>query len=57
MTFQIIVIFGVMAAVLCALFVFALVSKNKEPLMRGGCHGDCSNCASHCEDEDKKRPE
>jgi len=54
-TVQLIVIFAVMAAALGALFIFALVSKNKDPIMRGGCHGDCSHCASHCEDEDTNR--
>lgn len=57
MAFQFIVIIGVMVAALCALFIFALVSKNKDPIMRGGCHGDCSHCAAHCDDEDKTRRE
>ncbi len=57
MAFQFIVIIGVMAAALCGLFIFALISKNKDPIMRGGCHGDCSHCASHCDDEDKKHAE
>lgn len=57
MTTQIIVIFGVMAAALGALFIFAQVSKSKDPLMKGGCHGDCSSCGAHCDDADKKRSE
>ena len=57
MATQIIVIFGVMAAALGALFIFARVSKSKDPLMKGGCHGDCSSCGAHCDDADKKRSE
>lgn len=55
MVIQFIVIAGVAAAALCGLFIFARVSKNKEPIMRGGCHGDCSSCASHCDDAEEKR--
>lgn len=57
MTFQFIVIIGVMVALLCGLFIFALISKNKDPMMQGGCHGDCSHCAAHCDEEDKKNRE
>lgn len=57
MALQLIVIIGVMAALLCGLFIYARISKNKDPMMQGGCHGDCSHCAAHCDDEDKKRRE
>ena len=55
MTFQFIVIIGIMVVLLGALFIFALVSKNKDPMMQGGCHGDCSHCAAHCADEEEKK--
>jgi hypothetical protein len=53
MTLQFIVIIGVVVALLCGLFIFALISKNKDPMMQGGCHGDCSHCTAHCDEEDK----
>lgn len=53
MTLQFIVIIGLVVALLCGLFIFALISKNKDPMMQGGCHGDCSHCTAHCDEEDK----
>lgn len=54
MILQIFVLIGLMIALLCGLFSFALISKNKAPMMQGGCHGDCAHCASHCDEDDNK---
>ncbi|HWP50620.1 MAG TPA: FeoB-associated Cys-rich membrane protein [Clostridia bacterium] len=54
---QFIVIICIVVALLSGLFIFALISKNKDPMMQRGCHGDCSHCASHCDEEDKNHRE
>lgn len=53
MLVQFIVTAGLVAALLCGLFIYSKVSKSDKPMMQGGCHGDCAHCSSHC-DEDQK---
>lgn len=50
---QFLIVAGIIAVLLCALFFYAKFTKNQDSMMQGGCHGDCSNCASHCDEKDK----
>lgn len=54
MTFQIIGVAIVVAVLLVALFVYGMVSKSKDSMMQGGCHGNCSSCPSNCKNEQRK---
>ena len=55
MLVQFLVVACAIVVLLCGLFIYARFSKSDKPMMRGGCHGDCTHCASHCEDDEKKR--
>lgn len=50
---NIIVIFGVVAVLLAALFIWGKHSKDQTPLMKESCHGNCAECSSACKEKPK----
>ena len=45
---------AVMALLITGLVVYGKRAKDQTPMMGGGCHGNCAECPSRCEEEKKK---